>query len=319
MTQRAYIKGCGSYLPERVVTNDMLAKEVETSDEWIRTRTGITQRHLAADTQTTSDMAVQAARQALHDAKLTPDALDLILVATTTPDHTFPSVACCVGAALDVRCPAFDVQAVCTGFVYALTTADQFIRSGMYQTVLVIGADKLSSIVDWEDRNTCVLFGDGAGAVVLQARDQGDGGILGSELHADGRLKDILYVDGGPSSSGTVGKLRMTGKEVFKHAVEKMAGMMQHLLSAHGMEASQVDWVIPHQANQRILTRTMQKMGLPETRLISCVAEHANTSAASIPLALAHAVQEGRITRGDLLLLPAIGGGLTWGASLIRF
>jgi len=321
---RSVVQGCGSYLPERVVTNEELSKSVETTDEWIRQRTGICQPHIAADGEFTSHLALKAAQRALDHAGIDAADLDLIVLATATPDQTFPATATRVQAALGMtKGAAFDVQAVCAGFVYGLSVADSLIRSGLASTALVIGAETFSRILDWEDRGTCVLFGDGAGAIVLRG-EQGSGtssdrGILANALHSDGRHHDILYVDGGPSSTRTTGFLRMEGKEVFKHAVVNMAAVVGEVLEKAGLEASDIDWLVPHQANKRIIDGTGRKLGLPPERVVVTVDKHANTSAASIPLALDVAVKDGRIKKGDLLLLEGIGGGLSWGASLVRW
>lgn len=320
---RSTITGTGSYLPARVVTNAELAARVETSDEWIRERTGITQRHIAADDEKTSDLAVVAAKAALENAGITADDLDLIIVATATPDQTFPATATRVQAILGMhRGFAFDVQAVCSGFVYALTVADNFIKAGQVKRALVIGAETFSRILDWNDRTTCVLFGDGAGAVVLEA-ETGEGtvedrGILTTHLHSDGRHHDLLYVDGGPSSTMSTGYLRMEGNKVFKHAVINLSEVIGESLQAVGLRSEDIDWIVPHQANKRILDGTARKMNIPAERVIVTVDHHANTSAASIPLALAEAVADGRIKRGNLVLLEAMGGGFTWGAALVR-
>ncbi|MGB1356320.1 MAG: beta-ketoacyl-ACP synthase III [Candidatus Puniceispirillaceae bacterium] len=311
----------GSYLPERVMTNDDLAKMVDTSDEWIRQRTGIAQRHIVAEGEKTSDLARHAAVRALAQCGLAGADIDLIIVATSTPDDTFPSTATKVqhqiGATTAI---AFDVQAVCAGFVYALDVADAMLSAGRGQRALVIGAESFSKILNWEDRSTCVLFGDGAGAVVLERRhDAGDYGVLASRLHADGAHRDILYVDGGPSSSGTVGHVRMEGNKVFRHAVEKLSSVMDEVLEAADMTVDQVDWLVPHQANIRIIEGMQKKMGLSDDRVVKTVHEHANTSAASIPLALAAAVTDGRIGNGQVLAFEAIGGGLVWGAALVRY
>ncbi|MAZ34571.1 beta-ketoacyl-ACP synthase III [Thalassospira xianhensis] len=323
MTVRSRIIGCGSYLPSNVVTNDELAKRVDTSDEWIVARTGIRQRHVAAEGETTSDLAVAAATRAMEHAGVTAADIDMIIVATATPDNTFPATATKVQHRLGVVGFAFDVQAVCSGFVYALTTADMYIRNGQAKTVLVIGAETFSRILDWEDRRTCVLFGDGAGAVVLQAVEgQGtikDQGILASRLHSDGSKYELLYVNGGPSSTQTVGYLQMEGKEVFRHAVTNLAGVIREVLADTGLEASDIDWLVPHQANRRILDSTAKKFGISEDKVVITVDRHANTSAASIPLALAEAVHDGRIQRGDIVILEAMGGGFTWGAALVRW
>ena len=321
---RSVVLGCGSYLPERVVTNEELSKSVETTDEWIRQRTGICQRHIAAEGEFTSHLAIKASQRALDHAGITAADLDLIVLATATPDQTFPATATRVQAALGMtKGAAFDVQAVCAGFVYGVSVADSLIRSGLASTALVIGAETFSRILDWEDRGTCVLFGDGAGAIVLRGeRGTGassDRGILANALHSDGRHHDILYVDGGPSSTRTTGFLRMEGKEVFKHAVVNMAAVVGEVLEKAGLEAKDIDWLVPHQANKRIIDGTGRKLGLPPERVVMTVDKHANTSAASIPLALDVAVKDGRIKKGDLLLLEGIGGGLSWGASLVRW
>ncbi|HVZ70455.1 MAG TPA: beta-ketoacyl-ACP synthase III [Rhizomicrobium sp.] len=316
--------GCGAYLPKQILTNDDLAKRVDTSDAWIVERTGIRRRHIAAGGEKTSDLALAAAREALADAGIGADALDLIVVATTTPDETFPAVATTVQAKIGMtRGAGFDVQAVCSGFIYALATADNFIKAGQANTVLVIGAETMSRLMDWTDRGTCVLFGDGAGAIVLQAGegkgDNHDQGILNTKLFSDGRLHDLLYVDGGPSTTGTTGYLRMQGREVFKHAVTNISAAVHASADAAGVKISDVDWFVPHQANQRILDGTGRRLGIPAERVISTIADHGNTSAASVPLALVTAVRDGRIKRGDLLLLEAMGGGLTWGSALVRW
>ena len=321
---RSVVLGCGSYLPERVVTNEELSKSVETTDEWIRQRTGICQRHIAAEGEYTSHLAIKASQRALDHAGITAADLDLIVLATATPDQTFPATATRVQAALGMtKGAAFDVQAVCAGFVYGVSVADSLIRSGLASTALVIGAETFSRILDWEDRGTCVLFGDGAGAIVLRGeRGTGassDRGILANALHSDGRHHDILYVDGGPSSTRSTGFLRMEGKEVFKHAVVNMAAVVGEVLEKAGLEAKDIDWLVPHQANKRIIDGTGRKLGLPPERVVMTVDKHANTSAASIPLALDVAVKDGRIKKGDLLLLEGIGGGLSWGASLVRW
>ncbi|GAB4143464.1 MAG: ketoacyl-ACP synthase III [Sphingomonadales bacterium] len=321
---RSVILSCGAYLPARVMTNAELAGMVDTSDEWIVERTGIRTRHIAAEGELTSDLAIAAARQALAAAGIDGASLDLIVVATATPDQTFPATATKVQAALGAHGGvAFDIQAVCSGFVYALATADNFLRLGQARRALVVGAETFSRILDWNDRNTCVLFGDGAGAVVLEAQpgagDSADRGILGTRLHADGRHHDLLYVDGGPSATQSVGHVRMKGREVFRHAVVNLTGVMEETLAAAGVAASDVDWVVPHQANARILEATAKKLGLDPARVVMTVDRHANTSAASIPLALCEAVKDGRIARGDLLLLEAMGGGFTWGAALVRW
>jgi 3-oxoacyl-[acyl-carrier-protein] synthase-3 len=320
---RSQIIGTGSYLPARIVTNDELAQRVDTSDEWIRQRSGIRQRHVAAEGETTADLATAAAVKALEAAGISVQELDLIVLATTTPDDTFPSTATKVQARLGMhRGAAFDVQAVCSGFVYALAIADNFIKAGQAKTILVIGAETFTRILDWEDRTTCVLFGDGAGAVVLRAAEGTgavtDRGILSTHLHSDGRERDILYVDGGPSTTQTVGHVRMAGKEVFRHAVTNLAGVVTEALAANGLDASAIDWLVPHQANRRILDATAKKLSLPVERVVVTLDRHANTSAASVPLALDEAVRDGRIQPGHLILVEAMGGGLTWGSALIR-
>ena len=321
---RSTVVGCGAYLPDRIMTNDDLSHLVDTSDEWITQRTGIRQRHLAATGEFTSDLATAAAADALGDAGVMPADVDLIIVATATPDETFPSTATTVQRKLGMTSgAAFDVQAVCSGFVYALSVADSMIKNGLGSTVLVIGAETFSRIIDWTDRHTCVLFGDGAGAVVLRA-EQGTGsiadrGVLANTLHSDGNLHDLLYVDGGPSTTGTTGLLRMTGREVYRHAVVKLGAVITETLEAAGLTADEIDWVVPHQANNRIIASVADKLGLPVERVVVTVDKHANTSAASIPLALHAAARDGRIQRGDLLLLEALGGGMTWGANLLRW
>lgn len=322
---RSIFLGCGSYLPENVVTNDDLAKTVDTSDEWIVSRSGIRQRHFAADGEVTSDMALAAARRALDHAGIGADELDLIVLATTTPDQTFPATATKVQAELGMTGGvAFDVQAVCSGFVFALSVADNFIKVGQARTALVIGAETMSRLLDWEDRTTCVLFGDGAGAVVLRGQETETGGvdergIHSTFLHSDGRHNCLLYVDGGPSSTQTTGHIRMEGREVFRHAVVNLAEVVEEALAASGLDASALDWVVPHQANKRILDGTARKLGLSPDKVVVTVDQHGNTSAASIPLALDAAVRDGRIKRGDLLLLEAMGGGFSWGACLGRW
>ena len=323
-TRRAVALGSGSYLPDRILTNAELSKQVDTTDEWIQSRTGIKQRHIAADGEMTSDLATEAARRALEMAGIDVASLDMIVVATATPDQTFPSTAPRVQHNLQMAGGfAFDVQAVCSGFVYALSVATQFIETGKVNTALVIGAETFSRILDWTDRTTCVLFGDGAGAVVLQGQD-GDGtkedrGILSTELRSDGQYNEMLYVDGGPSSTGTAGLLRMRGKEVFRHAVTNLAAIGEQALVAAGATSEDVAWVVPHQANHRIIEATARKVGVPMEQVILTVAEHGNTSAASIPLALDRGVRDGRIKQGDLLLLEAMGGGFTWGAAALRW
>jgi 3-oxoacyl-[acyl-carrier-protein] synthase-3 len=306
-------------LPARKVTNDELAETVDTTDAWIIERTGIRSRYIASDNETTASLATDAARKALAHAGVDAVDIDLIVLATATPDQTFPSSATKVQAALGINdCIAFDVHAVCTGFLYALSVADSMLRGGNAKKALVIGAETFSRILDWEDRATCVLFGDGAGALVLGAEDT-EGGILATKLHADGRHNDLLFVDGGPSTTGTVGKLRMKGREVFRHAVVNLAGVLNEVLEAAGVTAAEVDWVVPHQANARILDATARKLGLPAEKVIVTVDQHANTSAASVPLAFDTAIKDGRIKRGDLVVLEAMGGGFTWGAAALRY
>jgi 3-oxoacyl-[acyl-carrier-protein] synthase-3 len=313
------VLGVGSALPKRQVTNDELASQVDTSDEWIVGRTGIRSRYVAGDGETTASLATDAARRALEHAEVAASEIDLIVLATATPDQTFPSSATKVQAALGIGdCIAFDVHAVCTGFLYALSVADSMLRSGNAQKALVIGAETFSRILDWEDRATCVLFGDGAGALILSAEET-KGGILATKLHADGRHNDLLFVDGGPSTTGTVGKLRMKGREVFRHAVVNLADVLTEVLADAGLSAADVDWVVPHQANARILDATAKKLGLPSEKVVMTVDRHANTSAASVPLAFDTAVKDGRIKRGDIVVLEAMGGGFTWGAAALRY
>ena len=320
MTRRSTIIGTGSALPPHRVTNAELAERVDTSDEWIVERTGIRARHIADDGETTSTLATEAARKALAAAGIGADRIGLIVLATATPDQTFPASATLVQAALGIDdCIAFDVAAVCTGFLYALSVADNMLKGGMADYALVIGAETFSRILDWEDRATCVLFGDGAGAVVLKAEAGGDTGILATRLHADGRHNDLLYVDGGPSTTRTVGKLRMKGKEVFRHAVVNLAAVLNETLAAAGFTPAELDWVVPHQANKRILDATAKKLGLDPAKVVVTVDQHANTSAASVPLALDVAVRDGRIKHGNLVMLEAMGGGFTWGAALVRY
>ena len=319
MSLRSVVLGTGSALPKRRVTNEELARTVDTSDAWIVERTGIRSRYVASDDETTATLATEACRRALDNAGIEATEVDLIVLATATPDQTFPSSATKVQAALGISdCIAFDVHAVCTGFLYALSVADSMLRSGNARKALVIGAETFSRILDWSDRATCVLFGDGAGALVLGA-EQIEGGILATKLHADGRHNDLLFVDGGPSTTGTVGKLRMKGREVFRHAVVNLADVMNEVLAAAGLSAADVDWVVPHQANARILDATAKKLGLPADKIVVTVDEHANTSAASVPLAFDTAVRDGRIKRGDLVVLEAMGGGFTWGAAALRY
>ena len=319
MTLRSTVKGVGSALPERRMDNAELAATVETSDQWIVERTGIRSRYIAGEGETTASLATAACRRALEHAGIEATDVDLIVLATATPDQTFPSSATKVQALLGINdCIAFDVHAVCTGFLYALSVADSMLRGGNANTALVIGAETFSRILDWEDRTTCVLFGDGAGALVLQA-EESESGILATKLHADGRHNDLLFVDGGPSTTGTVGKLRMKGREVFRHAVVNLADVLGEVLGAAGLSPADVDWVVPHQANARILDATAKKLGLPAEKVIVTVDRHANTSAASVPLAFDVAVRDGRIKRGDLVVLEAMGGGFTWGAAALRY
>ena len=326
MLYRSLVVGCGGYLPEKVVTNAELAKRLETTDEWIVQRTGIRQRHIAAPGELTSDLAVAAARPALRAAGMAGNDLDLIVLATATPDHTFPATATKVQQALGMtRGAAFDVQAVCSGFIFALATADSMIRTGLARTALVIGAETFSRILDWSDRGTCVLFGDGAGAVVLQGvpiaegEERGMRGVLSTHLHSDGSHYDLLYVDGGPSTTGTAGHLRMEGREVFRHAVQRLAEVVDEALTASGIAPAEIDWLVPHQANRRIIESMARKLDLAPEKVVVTIERHANTSAASVPLALAEATADGRIREGHLVLLEAMGGGLTWGASLVRW
>ncbi|EQB32760.1 beta-ketoacyl-ACP synthase III [Sphingobium ummariense] len=321
MIRRSILLGTGAALPARVVTNAELAETVDTSDEWIVERTGIRARHIAAEDETTASLGTAAARQALEAANLAPQDIDLIILATATPDQTFPASATLVQAALGIDdCVAFDVAAVCSGFLYAVTVADSMIRSGAARHALVIGSETFSRILDWEDRATCVLFGDGAGAVVLGAQESADGerGILAAKLHADGRHNQLLYVDGGPSTTRTVGKLRMKGQEVFRHAVVNLASVLTEVMTAAGLSSQDIDWLVPHQANARILDATARKLKLSPDKVIVTVDRHANTSAASVPLALDVAVRDGRIKPGDVVVLEAMGGGFTWGACVLR-
>lgn len=327
LMRRAVIVGTGSCLPERRVTNEELARTVDTSDEWIVERTGIRARHIAAPDETTATLGAEAARRALEAAGIAASEVGLIVLATATPDQTFPAAATKVQTLIGAGdCIAFDVAAVCSGFLYALGVAESMIRTGAADTALVIGSETFSRILDWEDRATCVLFGDGAGAVVLRAENSAADptsrearGVLTTKLHADGRHNQLLYVDGGPSTTGSVGKLRMQGREVFRHAVVNLAEVMGESLGAIGLSAGDVDWVVPHQANRRILDATARKLGLAPERVVVTVDEHANTSAASVPLALDVAVRDGRVKRGDLLVLEAMGGGFTWGAAVVRW
>ena len=321
---RSIVAGCGAYLPGRIVTNGELAKKLETSDEWIVQRTGIRERRIAADGEMTSDLAIRAAEVALGNARMSGNDIDLIVVATSTPDETFPATATRVQAALGMtRGAAFDVQAVCSGFVFALSVADNFIKVGQARTALVIGAETFSRILDWTDRTTCVLFGDGAGAVVLAASEgsgkKHDRGILSTHIFSDGRYHDMLYVDGGPSSTITTGHLRMEGREVFRHAVVKLAEAVDAAIAANGITAGEIDWLVPHQANRRIIDGMGHRLGLPPEKVVLTIDRHANTSAASIPLAMAEAAADGRIRPGHLVLLEAMGGGFTWGSALLRW
>ena len=319
---RSVFKGCGSALPAKLMTNAELSTLVDTTDEWIRERTGITCRHIAAEGETTGTLAIAAARAALADAGIEAAQVDLVVLATATPDSTFPATATSVQAALGCATgPAFDVAAVCSGFLYALATADSMLRTGIARCALVIGAETFSRLLDWEDRTTCVLFGDGAGAFVLQAEEvDADGpGVLATRLHADGAHRELLYVDGGPSTTGTVGKLRMKGREVFRHAVTNLAEVLGEVLDQTDYTVADIDWVVPHQANKRILDATAKKLGLDPARVVVTVDQHANTSAASVPLALDQAVRDGRIVAGNLIVLEAMGGGFTWGAAAVRY
>lgn len=320
---RSVITGCGAYLPRKIMTNEDLARIVDTSDEWITERTGIKCRHIAAEGELTSDLGVAAARQALARAGRKPKDIDLIVLATSTPDNTFPATATAIQAELGItHGAAFDLQAVCSGFVYALAVADNFLKTGSFRRALVIGSETFSRILDWSDRSTCVLFGDGAGAVVLEAqrkREANGRGVLSTHLHSDGRYKKMLYVDGGPSSTRQVGHLRMQGREVFRFAVTKIAEVVEESLKANGLKAGEIDWFIPHQANQRILLSTARKLGLPPEKIVMTIEQHANTSAASIPLALNVAFEDGRLRPNDLVLMEAMGGGFTWGAALVRW
>jgi 3-oxoacyl-[acyl-carrier-protein] synthase-3 len=318
---RSVVKGSGSALPQRVVTNEELARTVDTRDEWIRERTGIAQRYIAGEGETTASLATDAARAALADAGIDAAEVDLIVLATATPNRTFPATATQVQHALGCDGgAAFDVGAVCSGFLYAVGTADSMIRTGMAKCALVIGAETFSRILDWEDRATCVLFGDGAGALVLRAEEVSEDGpgVLATRLHAAGQHGDLLFVDGGPSTTGTVGKLRMRGREVFRHAVVNLAEVLEEVLAATGCSVADIDWVVPHQANKRILDATVKKLGLPAEKVVVTVDRHANTSAASVPLAFDEAWRDGRLKPGDLVMLEAMGGGFTWGASLLR-
>lgn len=329
--KRSKVVGCGSHLPERILTNAELAARMDTSDEWIVARTGIKQRHIAADGEVTSDLGAEAGKAALANAGIRPEAIDVIVVGTTTPDDTFPATATRIQAKMGLtNAFAFDVQAVCSGFVFALAVADNFIKTGQAKSALVVGAETYSRILDWTDRGTCVLFGDGAGAIVLTAGESDNvmsgeagwgqaPGVLSTHLYSDGRYRDILYVDGGPSATQTVGHLRMSGKDVFRHAVKNLAAAAEDAVKANGLTFSDIDWIVPHQANMRIIESLARKTGVPHDRIVATIDHHANTSAASIPLALDEAVRDGRIKSGDLLLMEAIGGGLAWGAALVRW
>lgn len=322
--RRSVITATGSYLPERILTNEELSTMVDTSDEWIVARSGIRERHIAAEGELTSDLATHAARAALDMAGLQPDDIDLIILATATPDETFPATATVVQKNLGMTGGfAFDIQAVCTGFLYALATADNFVKSGQANRALVIGAETFSRIIDWTDRTTCVLFADGAGAVILEAGEgagtSDDRGILTTHLHSDGDKHDLLYVDGGPSSTRTTGYLRMEGREVFRHAVNNLADVVHEALAATGLQADDIDWLVPHQANKRIIDGTGRKLKIPSEKVVLTVHKHGNTSAASVPLALDEAVRDGRVKRGQILLLEAMGGGFTWGSALLRW
>jgi 3-oxoacyl-[acyl-carrier-protein] synthase-3 len=324
MVVRSVVAGCGAHLPERIVTNEELARSVDTTDEWIYERTGIRERRIAAEDEKTSALGAAAAEAALQSAGAAAADVDLIVLATTTPDETFPATATQVQALIGAtKAAAFDVQAVCSGFIFGLAVADSFIQTGRAETALVIGAETFSRIVDWQDRDTCVLFGDGAGAVVLRASNGAgtgaDRGILSTHLHSDGRLHDLLYTDGGPSSTRTVGQVRMVGKEVFRHAVANLASVLEEALTANGLEAEDIDWLVPHQANKRILDSTARKLGLPPEKMVVTIERHANTSAASIPLALAEASSDGRIKPGDVVILEAMGGGFTWASCVLRW
>ena len=321
--RRSQIIGFGSYLPKNIVSNDDLARNIDTSDEWIRKRTGITQRHIAADGELTSDIAELAARAALDNAGVSSDEIDLIVLATATPDNTFPATAARVQSKLGIRRgAAFDVQAVCAGYVYALATADNMIRLGQAETALVIGAEVFSRILDWEDRGTCVLFGDGSGATVLRGSETAgsnqDRGILSTHIYSDGNYYDMLYVNGGPSTTGTSGYLRMEGKEVFRHAVQRMSEVVETALETNGLKIDDVDWLIPHQANKRIMDSIAKKLSFPAEKVVVTVDKQANTSAATIPLALAQAASDGRLETGNLIALSALGGGFSWGSALLR-
>jgi 3-oxoacyl-[acyl-carrier-protein] synthase-3 len=318
--RRAVVKGIGGYLPKRILRNEDLDPALDTSDEWIRERTGIHQRHIASDDQVTSDLGFEAAQKALQDANMSADDIDLIVVATSTPDYTFPSTATIIQERLGMQHgAAFDLQAVCSGFLYGVNVVSSMIQSGAANTVLLIGAETFSRILDWDDRSTCVLFGDGAGAMVFQAETDTEDGVIECFMRSDGRYRDMLYVDGGPSKTQTVGKLRMLGNQVFKHAVTEIADAMKSCADKADIAVSDIDWFVPHQANQRILNGVARRLKIKPEQVISTVALHANTSAASVPLAMLSAVNDGRIKRGDLVMLEAFGGGFTWGAALLRY
>ncbi len=317
---RSILKGIGSYLPEKVLTNNALEATIDTTDVWIRERTGIAQRHIAAQNEYTSDLAVVAAKNALQDANMSIQDIDLIIVATTTPDYTFPSTATIVQKKLGIKHgAAFDIQAVCSGFIYGMSVADSMLKSGAARNVLLIGAETFSRILDWSDRSTCVLFGDGAGAVILSSDDMKESGILNTLIRSNGEHRELLYVDGGASRSENVGKLRMIGNQVFKHAVKDIAAIMEECAEGYGLSIADIDWFVPHQANQRILNGVAKRLNLDKEQVVSTVALHANTSAASVPLAMDFAIKDKRIKRGDLIMLEAFGGGFTWGASLLRY
>jgi len=317
---RSVVKGIGSYLPERILSNVELSEKVETSDQWIRERTGIGQRHIVADDQCTSDLGLEAAKAALADAGMSADDIDLIVVSTTTPDYTFPATATIIQEKLGIKHgAAFDLQAVCSGFIYGVNVVDALVRTGTAKNALLIGAETFSRILDWEDRTTCVLFGDGAGAVVLSAEEGADSGILNTFIRSNGEHRELLYVDGGPSKTQTVGHVRMIGNQVFKHAVKDISAAMEQCAEGAGIPISDIDWFVPHQANQRILNGVARRLKLDPEQVISTVEFHANTSAASVPLAMDTAVKDGRIKRGDLVMLEAFGGGFTWGAALLRY
>ena len=319
-TLRSIVRGVGSYLPERIITNEELSKTIDTTDEWIQQRVGIKQRHVAADGEYTSDLATRAAKRALDNARISPDEIDLIIVATTTPDLTFPATAAIVQQKLGMHHgAAFDIQAVCSGFVYGMVTADSYLKNGIARRALVIGAETTSRILDWTDRTTCVLFGDGAGAAVVELGGDGERGILASSIRSDGHFADKLNTTGGPSTTRTIGHVHMEGKEVFRHAVGKITDVVENVLSATGYTVKDLDWFVPHQANRRIIEGAGEKLHIPPEKVVITVDRHANTSAASVPLALTEAIQDGRIKRGDLVMIEAMGGGFTWGAQLIRW